>query len=33
VGLIGFAFTLLFLPLGLATFAWRRAKARRVAAQ
>ena len=32
VGLIGFAFTLLFLPLGLATFAWRRAKARRAAA-
>jgi len=29
VGLIGFAFTLLFLPVGLATFAWRRAKARR----
>ena len=26
VGLVGFAFTLLFLPLGLATFAWRRAK-------
>jgi hypothetical protein len=32
VGLIGFAFTLVFLPLGLATFAWRRAKARRAAA-
>jgi hypothetical protein len=29
VGLIGFVFTLLFLPLGLATFAWRRARARR----
>jgi hypothetical protein len=32
VGVIGFAFTLVFLPLGLATFAWRRAKARRAAA-
>lgn len=31
IGLLGFAFTLLFLPLGLATFAWRRAKARRAA--
>jgi hypothetical protein len=31
VGAIGFAFTLLVLPLGLATFAWRRAKARRAA--
>lgn len=31
VGLLGFAFMLLFLPLGLATFAWRRAKARREA--
>lgn len=32
VGVLGFAFTLVFLPLGLATFAWRRAKARRAAA-
>lgn len=32
VGVIGFAFTLVLLPLGLATFAWRRAKARRAAA-
>jgi hypothetical protein len=32
VGLMGFALTLVFLPLGLATFAWRRAKARRQAA-
>ncbi len=30
IGLLGFAFTLLFLPLGLATFAWRRAKARQL---
>lgn len=33
VGLLGFAFLLAFLPLGLATFAWRRAKARREAGQ
>lgn len=32
VGVLGFAFTLVLLPLGLATFAWRRAKARRAAA-
>jgi hypothetical protein len=31
VGLLGLAFTLVFVPLGLATFAWRRAKARRAA--
>ena len=29
VGVLGFALALAFLPLGLATFAWRRAKARR----
>lgn len=33
VGLLGLAFVLLFLPLGLLTFAWRRAKARRQAGQ
>jgi hypothetical protein len=29
VGLLGLAITLVFVPVGLATFAWRRAKARR----
>lgn len=32
VAVLGFSLALLFLPLGLATFAWRRAKARRVLA-
>jgi hypothetical protein len=32
VGLVGLVFTLVFLPFGLATFAWRRVKARPTAA-